>query len=186
MKSIKDLKITTREGLSVKNLQHFPSMEWGDDGGTQADIYYKGKYMGKMFQQGDGGMANFYSNHEIDNETFLDFKKACLHFLKRYDISYTSGEYEWLTNKTVESVNEDEYEAVVNCLEARYSDLKQATKYFNKGYLSMAIVKESFQTRYLASMRILDETFVANYFKLNKDYDIEILRANDKVNMGAY
>ena len=57
MKQVKDLRITTKEGFSVKNLQRFPSMEYGEDGGLQADLYCNGDFLMTVFDAGDGGCA---------------------------------------------------------------------------------------------------------------------------------
>jgi len=83
MKDIKDLKITTAEGLSVKNYKRFPSSEWGEEGGMQADLYLKGVHVGTVYDAGDGGESNFYgSTKEYDVEAL---KTASFNFLSRKD-----------------------------------------------------------------------------------------------------
>lgn len=85
MKNISDLKIKTFEGLSIKNYSRFPSREWGDEGGMQADVYLNGNYTGKIYNAGDGGDAFFYKGDKCDIEAL---KTACFKFLKRVDKSY--------------------------------------------------------------------------------------------------
>ena len=87
MKNIKNLGIKTLEGFEVGNLQRFPSMEWGDEGGLQADVYYKGIKILQVFQEGNGGCAITYTNANYDaNQAEIDLQ--CLRFLQRVDEDY--------------------------------------------------------------------------------------------------
>ena len=48
----------TREGIELKKLKTFPSMEWGENGGCCCDIYCNGKKVAEYFNAGEGGCAN--------------------------------------------------------------------------------------------------------------------------------
>ena len=46
--------------FELKKLKHFPSLEWGEDGGTTCDIYMDGKKCGNYFNDGNGGIYNYF------------------------------------------------------------------------------------------------------------------------------
>lgn len=183
MKQINDLGITTIEGLSVKNLQRFPSMEWGPTGGLSADVFYKGKKILNLYQAGNGGCAVTYMT-EYGNTILGEVREAGLSFLRRRDTAYTDGKYDWLTKKTVKTFNDDDWEAVVNCMEERYDDIKEAAKCFKKGYKAVALLKNYCETS-LLQYRVEDITLeeVTDYLKqheLNKRFtSVTIVRNSD-------
>ena len=162
MKNIRDLGITTKEGFSVKNLKRFPSMEWGEEGGLTADLYYKGAKILSLYQEGNGGsaMATY-------NEMSLDIKRAALDFLKRCDKAYDT--YEFLIRKTAKDINDDDFEAVINCIEERYDIIKNVKKAFKKDYKSVAVLGDDLRFDYL-QYRVSDITLdeVKTYLKKNK------------------
>lgn len=45
--------------MYVSNIKHFPSSEWGPQGGTQAKIYWDGAFVGTYTDFGDGGPSRF-------------------------------------------------------------------------------------------------------------------------------
>lgn len=121
MKNIRDLKIKTKEGFEIKNYMRFPSREWGDEGGCKADVYYKGAYVGTMYNKGDGGMADFDFDNSISKDKKTEIKTELLKFLKRIDDAYS--EYSWLKNKTPETINGDDFDALVMNFEKCYFSL---------------------------------------------------------------
>lgn len=180
MKNIKNLGITTIEGFEVRDLQRFPSMEFGEEGGLQAELYYKGKHIMRVYQEGNGGCAITYpENYYREHKTEIDLQ--CLRFLKRVDKSYGSDSpYEWLRDKKIDKINDDDWEAVVNNIEEYYDDVKAAAKSFRAGYKAVVSMKSDYQTSYLA-YHVSDITLeeVRVYMKkegLDKKYkDIKIL-----------
>ena len=121
MKDIKDLKITTAEGLSVKNYKRFPSSEWGEEGGMQADLYLKGVHVGTVYDAGDGGESNFYgSAKEYDVEAL---KTASFNFLSRKDKDW--NKYKFMPKQA--SAMRPEYYALVVDLIACYYNGKART-----------------------------------------------------------
>lgn len=178
MKNIKRLGITTKEGFEVRNLQRFPSMEFGEEGGLQADLYYKGKHIMGVFQEGRGGCAmtyptDFYKTHRFELE------KECLNFLKRVDKSYgPDSPYDWLRNKKVrvsdnskpqmEFINDDDWEAVVINIEEYYGEVKSAAKSFRAGYKAVACLKSDIEIGYL-QYKVADvtEQEVRDFLKRN-------------------
>ena len=110
MKHSKIVRVRTLEGLSIKDYKTFPSHEWGDDGGMQADIYLKGTLVGTIFDAGEGGMADFYPTSTADIKSF---KEACFKFLKRKDKDYFK--YEFMP-KQASAMNEDDYVCVVDLI----------------------------------------------------------------------
>lgn len=146
MKNIKDLKVITKEGLSVKNLQRFPSMEWGEEGGLEADLYFNGELAANIFNEGCGGCASVSWKIETP-----EFKKACFDFLCRVDSSYgPNSEYEWLRGKTADKIDDDDLESVVINIEARYSDIQAAKKIIKQGFKAAAAVKSARLIKYLS------------------------------------
>lgn len=149
MKNIKNLKITTLEGFSVKDLERFPSMEWGEDGGLRAKLLYNGKEVMEVFNQGDGGMAiNYWTQYgkSIQNEVL----EKALQFLQRVDEDYQQGsEYYHLAAKTPSEISEDDFETIVILIEEQYDKMKEVQKSFKKGYKTIAILSNDYQTSYL-------------------------------------
>lgn len=190
MKNIKDLKIKSKEGFEVKNLQRFPSMEWGDEGGLKADIYYNGFKILEVLQEGNGGCAICYKNmtHFESGEVDMnEVNEKCLEFLKRNDTSYTSGEYDWLTKKTPNTLDDDDFEALVNCFEKKYDDNKFCQKQFKKNFHSVAILDSSFKTSYLSSVGIMSDKYVEQYLEKNnlkKEFPIfKVIKYNDNLQL---
>lgn len=149
MKNIKRLGITTIEGFEVRDLQRFPSMEWGPEGGLQADLYYKGNKIMQVLQEGNGGPALTYTeDYYREHKTEIDLQ--CLRFLKRIDENYgPNSEFASLRNKRTNNIDDDDWEAVVNNIEEYYDDVKQAGKSFRAGYKAVAALKAPWQTDYL-------------------------------------
>lgn len=110
MIQINDFMIKTFEGLSVKNYKTFPSREWGDNGGMQADIYLHDKHVGQIYDAGDGGMANMTF---ADKSLVNDFKVACFKFLRRIDKEYRNNKY---SAKRAKDVNDDDYAMTVDLM----------------------------------------------------------------------
>ena len=123
MKDIKNLGIKTQEGFEVRNLNRFPSLEWGEEGGLEADLYLNGVWAGTIFQAGEGGCASFtYANLGVEEK---ELAEKGLAFLKRCDESYgPNSKYEWLRDKTVAKFDDDDIEAIVNTIEEYYDDVK--------------------------------------------------------------
>lgn len=166
MKDIKRLGITTQEGFEVQNLQRFPSMEWGPEGGMQADVYYKGNKVLQVFQEGNGGPAityaeDYYREHEVEINLQL------LRFLRRVDKNYgPDSPYDWLKNKKVSLIkgkqhanglDDDDWEALVNNIEDYYVDVKTAGNSFRVGFKAVACLKNDYETKYL-QYRVSDIT----------------------------
>lgn len=180
MKHIQRPGIQTREGFEIRDLQRFPSMEWGEEGGMQAELYYKGHHIMRVYQEGNGGCAVTYAeDYYREHKTEIDLQ--CLCFLQRVDKSYGSdSQYSWLKNKTADKINDDDWEAVVNNIEEYYDDVKTAMKSFMAGYKAVVAMKNDYQTSYL-QYRIPDVTIgeIKAYMKknnLDKKFDeIKIL-----------
>lgn len=182
MKNIKNLKIRTKEGIEVKNLQRFPSMEWGDEGGLQADVYVNGEYVGQLYQAGDGGCASFtYPG----SEAYTKIAEAGIMFLQRVDKAYgPNSQYDWLKKKTARLMDDDDIEAVINNIEDRYMDVSVAQKIFKKGYKAVALLKNDHTTQYLQyHVSDITEAEVYKWLKENKlaeEYpEISIIRVTD-------
>ena len=88
MKQVKDLKIKTQEGFEVKNLERFPSREFGENGGLAADLYLDNIYVGHLYQAGDGGMADFSWSGSTDKYSPIEVKEKVHSFLLRNDKDY--------------------------------------------------------------------------------------------------
>lgn len=180
MKSIKDLKIKTKEGFEVKNLERGYSLEWGPGGSLIAELYYKGKHIMRVYQEGNGGCAITYQeDYYREHKTEID--SQCLRFLKRVDKNYgPESPYDWLRDKEINKIDDDDWETVVNNIEEYYDDVKAAAKSFRAGYKAVVSMKNDYQTSYL-QYRVSDITLeeVRIYMKkegLDKKYkDIKIL-----------
>ena len=189
MKQINDLGIMTLEGLSIKNLQRFPSMEWGPEGGMSADIYYKGVKVVEVFQEGNGGCASA-SITQAGEDILGEIRDAGLTFLRRVDKAYgPNTQYSWLKNKTVKNFNDDDWEAVVNSLENRYEDVALAAKRFTQGYKAVAIVTDpvgrvnTLAAPYESLTIDIVETYLTVKCPEKKWDTISIIRASDKLSL---
>lgn len=149
MKSIKNLGITTLEGFEVRNLERGYSLEWGPEGSLIAELYYKGKHIMRVYQEGNGGCAITYQeDYYREHKTEIDLQ--CLRFLKRVDKSYgPDSPYDWLRDKKINKIDDDDWEAVVNNIEEYYDDVKAAATAFRAGYKAVVSMKNDYQTSYL-------------------------------------
>lgn len=164
MKDIKRLGITTQEGFEVQNLQRFPSMEFGEEGGMQADVYFKGNHIMRVYQEGNGGCAVTYRTDYYREHRFT-IERACLEFLQRVDENYgPDSSYEWLKNKKVavsstskpreDLINDDDWEALVYNIEEYYDDTEMAKKAFRRGAGTVIALYGALRTRYLQTSTI--------------------------------
>ena len=97
MRQIKDLGIKSKEGLKVKNLKRFPSMEYGEEGGLQAELWLGNHtYLGTLYQEGNGGCANFTWNANLLEKAKKGIKGLIHSFLLRNDKDYgPNSKYSW-------------------------------------------------------------------------------------------
>lgn len=189
MKNIKDLKIKTKEGFELKNLQRFYSAEWGEDGGMKAHLFYQGADVMEILQEGNGGCACCYTN-DIFKEHADEIKFMALKFLQRVDDAYgEKSKYDWLKNKTWNKIDDDDFEAVANNIEERYDDIQLAKKAFKKGYKAIALLKNDWQTATL-NFQVEDITmsevvdWLIKHPDIKKKYpDVEIIRCTDQLNV---
>ena len=158
MKNIKNLGIKTQEGFEVKNLKRFPSMEWGDEGGLQADVYYKGIFILTLMQAGDGGCADTYTQPYY-REHMDEIKEAAFSFLKRVDTDMygPNAKFANLAHTSANQINDDDWEQVVIEIEQRYNENKDAVKIFKKGYKAIAVLYGDHAIDYL-QYRVSDIT----------------------------
>ena len=189
MKNIKDCKIKTQEGFELKNLQRFPSMEWGDEGGMKAHLYYQGSFIMEILQEGNGGCACCYTN-DVYKAHELEIKLQCLRFLKRVDDAYgPNSKYDWLKNKTINKINDDDWEAVATNIENRFDDIKLAQKAFKQGYKAIALLRNDWQTATLNyKVENISREDVLKWLNKNPDVkkqypEFEIIRCTDKLNV---
>ena len=67
-------------GFQMKNIKRFPSMEYGDQGGTSATLWLDGKKIGDYIDYGDGGMEEVtYVSKEAEEKMWrfiVDFAKS--------------------------------------------------------------------------------------------------------------
>jgi len=160
MQNIKKLKSKSIEGLEVKNYQTFPSMEWGEDGGLRADLYYKGKFLARVLQEGNGGSAIAYMQTKNEIE-WAEFKQACFDFLMRNDNNFgPNSQYDFMRDKTAEKIDDDDLEMVINLLKERHDHIKESEKALKKNYGKIAVVDKGYQIQYyMCSMNMTDEFF---------------------------
>jgi len=151
MKDIKDLNIKTKEGLEIRNLQRFPSMEYGEDGGMKCDIYYHDHKICDVYQAGNGGCADERYVDNITPELRQEFKQKVLACLQRLDSSYNpaTSEYEWLKTKTADHIDGDDLEALELTIEDRYEDVQQAKKIFQDRWTTLGIIDREWQKDYV-------------------------------------
>lgn len=116
-----------KEQITIKNIKHFPSMEWGEEGGTSADFYYKGKKVCHYVNYGDGGEEHLYWCECEDswakvNLSFevIDAVRTCLKRL---------GLYESCIIKTEEKIIECD---MFGFLIMHFEELKELEKYYKK------------------------------------------------------
>lgn len=148
MQNIKKLKSKSIEGLEVRNYQTFPSMEWGEDGGLQADLYYNGKFLARIYNEGNGGCAIAYMQTKSHDE-WSDFKKACFDFLIRNDKDFgPQSKYEFMRNKTPNNLNDDDFETVVNLLKERHDHIKEGERALKRNWGKIAIIDEGYKFHY--------------------------------------
>ena len=184
MKQIKDLKITTKEGLSVRNLQRFPSLEFGSEGGLQAELWLDGNtYVGKLFQEGNGGMANFTWNANLITETREKIKQYVFDFLLRNDEDFgPNSKYEFMRDKTPTKIDDDDIEMLITILEEEYDARRIVAKSLRNGYKSVARVNQGYQFRYVQYyVNDITKEEVSDFLKKNKiTYEtIDIYTSND-------
>ena len=126
MKEIKNLGIKTQEGFEIKNLQRFPSREWGDEGGLQADIYYKDEKIAQYYDAGDGGMANMYWT-DYGRSVKKEAQTDAIKFLQRCDADYRPGSkyYDLLfKDQKPQNFDEDDWGTLIILIEEHYDKIK--------------------------------------------------------------
>ena len=121
-------------------------MEWGEDGGLKADIYYKRNLVGTLFQEGNGGCADM-SFTEYGRKNIVSLREAALAFVKRCDRDW--DKYAFLRDKEAKAFDDDDWEALVNTIEERYDDVKEIKKSFKKGFKSVVIISNDIAKSYL-------------------------------------
>ena len=174
MKQIKNFKTITKEGFSVANLQRFPSREWGDEGGFQADVLFNNQKIAKVFQEGDGGCADVYFKKDLTEKLLTEVKDNLISFLKRYDYCYQeSSPYEWLKKKTAQGVGNDEFEALVVNIEEAEETFRSAQKRFKKadvkGVANIVYVDNNgFSRSYLQSLTSVPDNDVLRALHLKQ------------------
>lgn len=158
MQNIKKLGIVTKEGFDVRDLKRFPSMEWGDEGGLQADVYYKGEKVLTVYQEGNGGCAITYPTSYY-NKNKEEIDTQCYAFLRRVDDAYgPNSKYSKLfADKSAKNIDDDDWESLVNNIEQRYDENKDAVKLFKKGYKAIAVLYGDHAIDYL-QYRVSDIT----------------------------
>jgi len=119
MKSIKKLKAVTSGVITVQNYKTFPSMEWGEDGGLDADICLNGKPVVHIYQEGNGGCA---CEEVLDATLHQQVKEEAFKVLKKYDDGYQK--YDFLKDKTAEKIDADDFESFINVMAQRHDDIK--------------------------------------------------------------
>ena len=184
VKQIKDLKISTKEGLKIKELQRFPSQEFGPTGGLQAEVWLGDHtYVGTLFQAGDGGMANFTWNGNLTTETREQIKQYVFDFLIRNDEDFgPKSKYEFMRDKTPAKINDDDFESLICILEEEYDTRKEIAKSFKKGFKSVARINQGYQFSYVQYyVSDITEKEVSDFLKKkNIAYEtIDIYTSND-------
>ena len=186
MKTIKNLTIKTVEGIALKNLQRFPSIEFGEEGGLQVDIYLLGKKIGTLYNAGDGGCADFTTDGGSENYTKL--AKAVFDFLTRADKDFgPNSQYEWMRKKTsYKDISDDDILSAAELIEERFYEFKAVQKIFKKGRKSAVILKNDSSIRYLEG-NIPDLTmqqvkkYVANHCSQENYSEITIVKSPDEL-----
>lgn len=119
MKSIKKLKSLATGNITVTNYKTFPSMEWGENGGMEADICVNKIPVVHIFQEGNGGCA---FDTVLNKELLSSLKENVLKVLKKHDDGYSK--YDFLKDKTAEKVDADDFESFINLMAQRHDDIK--------------------------------------------------------------
>jgi len=160
MQNIKRLKSKSQEGLEVRNYQTFPSMEWGENGGLQADLYFNNKFLARVYNEGNGGCAIAYMQTKNETE-WNEFKQACFDFLLRNDKDFgPNSQYEWMRKKTPERIDDDDLELVVNLLYKRHLHIKEAEKALKNNYGKIVVCNKGYQFKYyMCSFLMTDDKF---------------------------
>lgn len=157
MKEIKRCAIKTKEGFEVRDLKRFPSLEYGDEGGLQADIYLNGEKILQVFNAGDGGPALTYTT-EYFRKNRLELNALALKFLKRVDPYYMEGsKHKLFADLTAENFSDDDWESVALNIEEFYDDVSVAADSFRKGYKAVAVLSGDHNKDYL-QYRVSDIT----------------------------
>lgn len=164
MKIIRNLNLTTTEGFSIKNLEHFPSMEWGENGGTKADILFNGIKVATLYDEGNGGCANIDFDRSICKSKLLEIKIAAFNLLKRLDPTYFT-KYDFMKNKKPSDLEGDDFLCMVNLFEEKYEDYKFAKKQFNNHFNSVAVLINDYERSYLSHPQIMTDNYVVSYLK---------------------
>ena len=174
MKDIKNLGIKTKEGFEVKNLKRFPSMEWGDEGGLQADIYYKGNYILQLYQAGEGGCAVTYSQPYY-REHQQEINEAAFKLLQRTenDVYGPNAKYAWMAHQNADQVNDDDWESIVINMEVRQEEIANIKDFLKKNP-TVVICRDGVYDRYIGYKRALLATNP-------KDIDVEKRLITDAV-----
>lgn len=120
----------TLEGIELKSVKHFPSMEWGPKGGTSCTIWYQGKKAFEFFNEGNGGCAHIT---QVGDITEKEFDKIAMQVHARLDpVSQTQYSPEILAMEPIDSMVEN----LLNLLDNE----KQFKKYVKQGYPYVLVV----------------------------------------------
>ena len=136
--------VSTLEGFSIKNLKRFPSSEWGDMGGVDVDVYYKGKKIMNVFNAGDGGMSKVAAT-DLFYLTADELKANALKLLKRLEPCYSTLPF--LASKEAKDINEDDWLAVAEHIALGISDYAYVVASLKKGYATIAFLENEDKTR---------------------------------------
>lgn len=159
-----------KEQITIKNIKHFPSMEWGEDGGTFADIYYKGKKVLNYVNYGDGGEEHLYwEDTNFNKEILTNAVRNCLKRLNLYDaIIIKSGD------KIIEC-------DMFGFLIMHFEELKEMEKYYKKALkqnYNIPIILYALFTERLGIKQILKNPYELNANKLIEEYEKSLFFRN--------
>lgn len=107
----------TKEKIEIKKFKTFPSMEWGENGGSCCDIYVKGKKVATYFNEGNGGEPNI---HMVGEMNYKELKDLCYQANERLGLNDPRYGYE---------IN---YSCAIECLIDYLADMKDIQKIYNK------------------------------------------------------
>ncbi len=173
MFQIKNLKLKSKEGFEVKNLQRFPSMEYGDEGGLSADLFLDGKFVGNLYQQGNGGEALFsWYNSKFEHDS-LEVKTKVFEFLIRNDKDFgPQSKYDFMRDKKPESIDDDDIEALINVFENYYGLNKDINKFIKQGYQTFVFIDKGCLSSWLLfRTHVVDMAVKMNLMKNNVKYE---------------
>lgn len=142
MRTIKKMKVSTLEGITFKDVQLFPSMEWGDEGGHSATILYKDQEVGSYFQQGNGGCADVHINITSE-KTLAEFSEA---------VKNATYRLETVHYPELKLGLDDNIEILFDILLNKSDTLdfyKKTKKKHNISHLILAEIQTSWQTAYV-------------------------------------